>query len=180
MTILTSSVLALLFFLQAAPAANPVDQLPSIVSLAKLAGIVFTFATCFAAFCYGFYRTIQSERKKAQKAEKERNDEIESKIEKAVELERCRLNDLREADDERIKRLRETASEWKEIAQQKDMRNQLLIDDLGSVRLELKELKEKYETLVGLYTESQRMLSSLTTRLSHLERPNHGDTQLVS
>lgn len=129
--------------------------------LTKVIGSALVILAAFVTAVNFIAKTVSRIRENARLAEKERHDETQAKISNAVEAERQRWLDHREDEADRIKRLREIADEWKDIATQKDIRNQLLVAELKVVHEELKELRNKYDSLLSLYTDSQARLASL-------------------
>jgi hypothetical protein len=100
-------------------------------------------------------------RDNARLAEKERHDAEEEKIRVAVEIERSRWIEHKSDESERIVRLTQIADEWRDIAQQRDIKNKLQSEQLSEVNAKLTELQEKYDALLNLYTDSQRRLADL-------------------
>lgn len=122
--------------------------------IVKIIGYV---AGIITALLYAYHRiakTVATIRDHARLAEKERNDETQNKITAAVEAERQRWLDHKEDETERIARLKDIAQEWRNIAEQKDIRNRLQEEELRKVQDELAELRK-------LYIESQTRILAL-------------------
>ena len=116
------------------------------------------------------YAAVKRLRQNATLAAKEIEDQIQQRINAAVESERERQNLFQAVEEDRIQRLKEIAEEWKDIATQRRAKIELLEEQLNKLSGELADLRTKYEEVLRLFADSQAQLSEIRREMEKLNR----------
>lgn len=135
-----------------------------LVSISDFQG-VFVAATTLGVGGFGIYAAIKRAKKNAQDATTLAEEKTQKRITDAVAAERTRYEQHRDDEDDRIKRLREIADEWKEIATQRNIKIGELTEKVAVMDRELKSLEAKYESVLEANTMLVRRVGDLEKKL---------------
>jgi hypothetical protein len=133
-----------------------------LISIPPLTDIGAIAAIVVSILCGG-YQGFKTWRKKIAAGEKAKEDEIQRRIDAAVEAERDRCRQQKIDETERIARLKELADEWQKIATQNKETNNHLSDQLSVAQ-------KKIAVLEIQYTEVTQMNIDLQKRIGELEK----------